>query len=81
MVWCSNYLGILPVCHGDKEAEPESNPLTLTYVQNLWSVAKRMRLEKQSAEMSFLHRGFGLTLTERMRSSDTQNGESLLHCL
>jgi len=43
---------------------------TLTYVHELWVVTERMRLWIQAAKMSFLHRGAGLSLRDRVRSSD-----------
>ncbi len=43
---------------------------TLTYGHELWVVTERMRLRIQAAEMSFLCRVAGLSLRDRVRSSD-----------
>ncbi len=43
---------------------------TLTYGHELGVVTERMRLWIQAAEMSFLRRVAGLTLRDRVRSSD-----------
>jgi len=43
---------------------------TLTYGNELWVVTKRVRLRIQLAEMSFLGRVAGLSLRDRVRSSD-----------
>ena len=54
---------------------------TLPYGHDLWVVTERMRSGLQAAEMSFLRRVAGLSLRERLRSSDIQKElrvESLL---
>ena len=43
---------------------------TLTYGHELWVVTKRTRSRIQVAEMSFLWRVAGLSLSDRVRSSD-----------
>ena len=43
---------------------------TLTYGHELWVVTERMRSRIQAAEMSFLCRVAGLSLRDRVRSSD-----------
>ncbi|KAK0140999.1 hypothetical protein N1851_021987 [Merluccius polli] len=43
---------------------------TLTYGHELWVVTERTRLRIQAAEMSFLRRVAGLSLRDRVRSSD-----------
>lgn len=43
---------------------------TLTYGHELWVVTERMRSRVQAAEMSFLRRVAGLSLRDRVRSSD-----------
>jgi len=55
---------------------------TLTYGHELWVVTKRMRLWIQAFEMSFLRRLAGLSLRDRVRSSDIRREfgpEMLLH--
>ncbi|KAK0140998.1 Receptor expression-enhancing protein 6 [Merluccius polli] len=54
---------------------------TLTYGHELWVVTERTRLRIQAAEMGFLHRVAGLSLRDRVRSSDIQRelgGQCLL---
>ena len=43
---------------------------TLTYGHDLLVVTERMRLRMQAAEMSFVRRVAGLSLGDRVRSSD-----------
>ncbi|MDF4355499.1 hypothetical protein P3445_23705, partial [Vibrio parahaemolyticus] len=43
---------------------------TLTYGHELWGVTERMRLRIQVLEMSFLRGVAGLSLRDRVRSSD-----------
>jgi len=43
---------------------------TLTYGHKLWVVTEGMRSRIQAAEMSFLRRVVGLSLRDRVRSSD-----------
>ena len=43
---------------------------TLTYGHKLWIVTERMRSPKQAAKMSFLCRVAGLSLRDKVRSSD-----------
>ena len=43
---------------------------TLTYGHELWVVTERTRSRIQAAEMSFLRRVAGLSLRDRVRSSD-----------
>ena len=45
---------------------------TLTYGHELWVVIKKVRSRTQVAEISFLRRVAGLSLTDRVRSSDIQ---------
>ncbi|XP_065817852.1 uncharacterized protein [Labrus bergylta] len=45
---------------------------TLTYGHELWVVTERMRSRIQAAEISFLRRVAGLSLRDRVRSSDIQ---------
>ncbi|MDG2633017.1 hypothetical protein P7M35_24665, partial [Vibrio parahaemolyticus] len=47
---------------------------TLTYGHELWVVTERMRSRIQAAEMSFLRRVAGLSLRDRVRSSDIREG-------
>ncbi len=57
---------------------------TLTYGHKLWVVTERMRLWIQAAVMSFLRRVAGLSLRDRVRSSDIQKElgvEPLLLCV
>ncbi|KAF7642412.1 hypothetical protein LDENG_00258350, partial [Lucifuga dentata] len=46
----------------------------LTYGHELWVVTKRIRSRKQAAEMRFPCRVSGLTLRDRVRSSDIWEG-------
>ena len=46
--------------------------LTLTQGHLLWVVTKRMRSSKQGAKMNLLRRVSGLSLRDRVRSSDIQ---------
>ncbi|KAF7644066.1 hypothetical protein LDENG_00228770, partial [Lucifuga dentata] len=48
--------------------------LILTYGYELWVVTKRTRSWIQAEEMRFLRRVSGLTLRDRVRSSDIQEG-------
>jgi len=45
---------------------------THTYGHKLWVVTERMRLRIQAAKMNFLCRVVGLSLQDRVRSSDIQ---------
>lgn len=47
---------------------------TLTYGHELWVVTEKMRSRIQAAEMSFLRRVAGLSLRDRVRSSDIREG-------
>ncbi|KAK3565231.1 hypothetical protein QTP86_001041 [Hemibagrus guttatus] len=47
---------------------------TLTYGHELWFMTERVRSRIQAAEMSFLHRGAGCSLRDRVRSSVTREG-------
>lgn len=49
------------------------------YGHERWVVTERMRSRIQVAEMSFLCRVAGVTLTDRMRSSDIEVKLLLLH--
>ncbi|KAF7652090.1 hypothetical protein LDENG_00101950 [Lucifuga dentata] len=56
----------------------------LTYGHELWVVTERTRLQIQVAEMRFLRRVSGLTLRNRVRSSEIWEGlrvEPLLLCI
>ncbi len=57
-------------CHGEAGVELEGYVPTLTYGHELWVVTERTRLQVQAAEMSFLCRVAGLSLRDRVRSSD-----------
>ena len=57
---------------------------TLTYGHKLWVVTERMRSRIQAAEMNLLWRVSGLSLRDRMRSSDIWGKlrvEPLLLCI
>ena len=47
---------------------------TLTYGHELWVMTERTRSRVQAAEMSFLRRVAGLSLRDRVRSSDIREG-------
>jgi hypothetical protein len=47
---------------------------TLTYGHELWVMTERMRSRIQAAEMRFLRRVAGLTLLDRVRSSEIRQG-------
>uniref|UniRef100_A0A8C6Q2D3 Reverse transcriptase domain-containing protein n=1 Tax=Nothobranchius furzeri TaxID=105023 RepID=A0A8C6Q2D3_NOTFU len=47
----------------------------LTYGHELWVMTERTRLRIQAAEMSFLRRVAGLSLKDRVRSSDIREGQ------
>ena len=71
-------MGAVPVRCGEEGAEPEGEALdlpaiyvpTLTYGHELWVVTERTRTRIQAAKMSFLRRVAGLSLRDKMRSSD-----------
>ncbi|KAF7640778.1 hypothetical protein LDENG_00014950, partial [Lucifuga dentata] len=46
----------------------------LTYGHELWVMTKRTRSRIQATKMKFLRRVSGLTLRDRVRSSDIQEG-------
>ncbi|TWW71120.1 hypothetical protein D4764_17G0006030 [Takifugu flavidus] len=46
----------------------------LTYGHQRWVMTERTRLQIQAAEMSFLRRVAGLSLRDRVRSSDIREG-------
>jgi len=86
MDWCGvcSNAGAVPVSCGDRFTGPSTfQPSPITY-HELWVVIKRTRLRIPAAKMSFLRRVAGLSLRDRVRSSDIRRElevEPLLLCV